>query len=73
MTVIKVADDKQPQIDSLTGLLDRPEVDARTRKKIEDETWALRAGIQGERDAAYEIDFEYASRNAYMIRARYLV
>jgi Nuclease-related domain. len=67
MTVIKVADDKQPQLDTLAALLRRPDVDAQTRKKIEDEIWAVRSGIQGERDAAYEIDFEYGPRDAFMV------
>jgi hypothetical protein len=67
MTVIKVADDKQPQIDALNALLARPDVDSLTRKRIEEELWTTRAGMQGERDAAYEIDFEYANRTSYMV------
>jgi hypothetical protein len=67
MTVLKVADDKQPQIDALTALLGRSDVDDRTRKLIEDEIWAVRSGIKGERDAAYEIDFHLATRESYAV------
>ena len=59
---IKEADDKQPQLDALTSLLDRPDLDADTRRRIEREIKTTRAGIAGERDAAYLIDFEYANR-----------
>lgn len=67
MTVIKTADDRQPQIDALNALLARPDVDPSTRKRIEEEIWTTRAGMLGERDAAYEIDFEYVDRKGYMV------
>ena len=61
---IKVADDKQSQIDALTSLLGRPDAPPPTRKRIEQEIRNIRAGTKGERDAAYEIDFHYRhSRN----------
>jgi len=59
MTVLKMADDKQPHLDALQALLDRTDIDERARGRIKDEIWTLRSGIQGERDAAYEIDFHY--------------
>ncbi len=65
--LIKVADDKQPQIDALSALLTRPDVDAATRKPIEQEIRTVRAGAKGERDAAYEIDFHYRNRDIYMV------
>jgi hypothetical protein len=43
MTVLKSADDKQPQLDALAALLERPDVDAHTRKRIQEEIWAVRA------------------------------
>lgn len=67
MTVLKRADDKQPTIDALNALLARPDVDPPTRKHIEEEIWTTRAGILGERDAAYEIDFEYANRQSHVV------
>jgi hypothetical protein len=66
--LIKSADDKQPQIDALTGLLARPDVDAATRRKIHTEIRQMRAGVAGERDAAYEIEFDSGpSRNRMTI------
>jgi hypothetical protein len=67
MTVLKTADDKEPQLRALDALLGRPDVDGRTRKRIEDQIWAVRAGIQGEREAAYAINFEYADRDSYIV------
>lgn len=54
---IKVADDKQPQIEALTALLARTDLDAPTRKRIDQEIWNIRTGAKGEREAAYEIEF----------------
>ena len=59
--LIKAADDKQPTIDALEALLARPDVDAPTRRRIEQEIRAVRAGAAGERDAAYEIEFHYGA------------
>jgi hypothetical protein len=58
---IKAADDKQPQIDELTTLAARPDVDAATRRQIETEIRKVRAGAAGERDAAYEIEFHFGA------------
>lgn len=55
--LIKSVDDKQPQIDALEALARRPDVNAETRHRIEIEIKKVRAGIAGERDAAYEIEF----------------
>lgn len=66
--LIKAADDKQPQLDILDALLTRPGLEARTRKSIEEEIWGVRAGARAERDAAYEIEFQFgASRNTMTI------
>jgi hypothetical protein len=58
--LLKVADDKQPDIDALELLLIRLDVDGATKARIDREIKNLRAGVQGEREAAYEIDFHYA-------------
>ena len=58
--LLKVADDRQPDIDALEALLARPSIDAATESKIERELKTIRAGVKGERDAAYEIDFDFA-------------
>jgi hypothetical protein len=60
--LIKSADDKQPDIEALEALLARPGVDASTRRQIDVEIRKVRAGAKGERDAAYEIDFDYAKQ-----------
>jgi hypothetical protein len=66
--LIKSADDKRPQIDALEALLARPDVDAQTRRRIEQEIRSIRVGASGERDAAYEIEFHYGeSRNRMSI------
>lgn len=65
--LIKTADDKQPDIDALDDLLQRPDVDLATRRRIEQETRTIRAGAAGERDAAYEIDFQYGARPNHMV------
>jgi hypothetical protein len=66
--LIKSADDKQPQIDALNALLPRPDVDPATRRKIDTEIRQMRAGVAGERDAAYEIEFDSGpSRNRMTI------
>jgi hypothetical protein len=56
---IKAADDKQPDIDALNALLARPNLDAGTRGRIESELRRIVAGAKGERDAAYEIEFDH--------------
>ena len=66
--LIKAADDKQPQIAALEALLVRPDADAGQRRRIEAEIRQIRAGVAGERDAAYEIEFLLgANRNRMSI------
>lgn len=57
--LVKSADDKQHDIDALNALLARSDVPASTRGKIDQEIRNIRAGIAGERESAYEIDFHY--------------
>jgi Nuclease-related domain len=54
---IKAADDKQPDLQALAALLERPDVDTKARRQIETEIRRIRAGAAGERDAAYQIEF----------------
>jgi hypothetical protein len=63
---IKSADDKQPQIDALEALLLRPDVDGTTRRLIDQEIRMIRAGVTGERDAAYEIEFHLGANKNQM-------
>ena len=56
----KSADSRQPDIDTLTALAARPDVETSTRRRIEAEIRKIRAGAAGEHDAAYFIDFDSA-------------
>lgn len=67
MVLIKKQDDIQPTIDALRSLLMRPGLDARTRRRIEDEIRTTSAGRSGEEDAAYQIDFWMRSENIAVI------
>lgn len=67
MTVLKTADDKQPELDALEAIKQRPDVDRRTRGLIDDEIWSIRLGRKGENEAAYAIDFAYANRDSYAV------
>ncbi len=55
---LKTADDRAPDVDTLQALLERRDVDARTRRLIEDEIWSIRLGAKAESDAAYQLDFD---------------
>ena len=57
--LIKKADDKAKDIETLQGLLSRPDATADTKRKIEQEIRNILSGTKGEADAAYEIDFHY--------------
>src|SRR5690349_14288079 len=59
---LKAADDRQPDLDALAALLGHDDIDDRTRKGIESQMRQIRAGIAGERDAAYEIEFQSKDR-----------
>lgn len=54
--ILKKADSKEPQINELKRLIQI--APASTRTKLEKELRMLQAGIKGENDAAYFIDFE---------------
>lgn len=61
---IKESDDRGLDISALEALLARPDADADTRRTVEQEIRQIRAGMAGERDAAYAIEFYLgASRN----------
>lgn len=55
--LIKSAESKDKDLESLQQLLSHPGADASRRKEIEKEIKTIRSGEKGERDAAYEIDF----------------
>lgn len=55
--IVKNADDKGPALAVLEALHAR--ADGRQRKYIEDEQRMMRAGIKGEQESAYHIDFDF--------------
>jgi hypothetical protein len=65
--LIKSADDRQGDIEALTSLLARPDLYDSTRQKIEQEIRTIRAGINGEREAAYHIDSHYGDSTRSVI------
>jgi len=65
--LIKPADDKQHDLDALATLLLRTDLYASTRQRIEQEIRNIRAGLAGEREAAYEIDFHYGDSDKLMV------
>ena len=60
---IKKADDKSKRLTLLESLLSDSRVSADGQKWLKDELWALRKGIQGEKDAAYYLDAYFDSNS----------
>ena len=66
--LVKSADSKQKDLDTLEGLLAHPQATADQRRLIEQELRTMRSGIKGETEAAYDLDFHYgASANWALI------
>lgn len=65
--IIKEADNKRPQIEILQELLKHPDATPDTKQKIEQEIRNIRAGLKGEAEAAYEIDFHYGQSKNWAI------
>lgn len=65
--LIKSADDKTKDLNTLKALATRPDASADTRKRIEAEVRNIASGIKGESEAAYEIDFYYRDSKNWMI------
>jgi hypothetical protein len=57
--LIKQADDRTSDIETLKSLLNHPAATADIKRKIEQEIRNISAGAKGEQDAAYEINFHY--------------
>lgn len=66
--IIKEADDKARDIETLQALSARPDANADARKRIEQEIRNIQAGVRGEQEAAYEMKVHYGeSRNWALI------
>lgn len=57
--ILKRKDDVTSHLVKLESLLERPEINEGQRHSLKAEIWAMRTGHQGERDAAYHIDFHW--------------
>lgn len=64
--LIKAAEDRQRDLETLTALAARPDVDADTRQRIETEMRKIKAGLKGEQEAAYEIEFHWGDSKNYV-------
>jgi len=65
--IIKQADDKHHQLDSLQILMSYPSIDSGTKKRIEREILNIKAGIRGEEEAAYEMRVHWENSKNWMI------
>jgi len=65
--LIKAADNKQASLDTLQNLLERPDLTPQQKKAITHELYMMRAGIKGEKEAAYDIDFHFKDSKNYML------
>jgi hypothetical protein len=65
--LLKTADDKSEAINELEALLGRADVDARKRRAIENELWAIRLGAKAEADAAYQLEFDLADSKHWAV------
>lgn len=65
--LIKQADDKTRDIQTLTELASRSDVTPNVRQRIEQEIRNIRSGMKGEAEAAYEMEFHYAASKNWMV------
>lgn len=65
--IIKSIDDKTPQLATLQALLTRPDATNDIKRRIEQEIRNIQAGIKGEKETAYEMDFHYGSSKNWML------
>lgn len=57
--IIKPLDDRAHDVYTLERILDIPNLSPSTRAKVRNELIMLKSGIKGEKEAAFEIDFNY--------------
>lgn len=65
--LIKTVDDKTTDVDRLHALANHPKATADQRRLIEKEVRTVLSGIKGEKEAAYEIDFELAASDNWAV------
>lgn len=65
--IIKHADNKSQDIETLQSLLSHPKAIGDTRKRIEQEIRNINAGMRGENEAAHEMKVHYGDSNNWAI------
>jgi len=65
--LLKPADDKSEQINLLESLSKASNIQNASRDRICKELFMLKAGIKGEQDSAYEIDFYFGKSKNWMV------
>ena len=65
--LIKTIDDKTTEVDRLHALANHPQATAEQRRLVEKEIRTVLSGIKGEKEAAYEIDFELAASDNWAV------
>ena len=65
--IIKSADDKNSCITTLQELLAHSDATGDVKRRIEQEVRNIQAGVKGEQESAYEIDFHYGTSKNWMI------
>lgn len=65
--IIKNAADRDVDLAILEGLQARPDVPVETKKRIKQEIKNIHAGLKGEREAAYEMEFTYGTSKFWML------
>ena len=65
--IIKTSDERSHDVSALEALRLRSDLSGAQRKDVEKELIALRSGLKGEREAAYQIDFYCDSSDNYAV------
>ncbi|MBK8320828.1 MAG: NERD domain-containing protein [Betaproteobacteria bacterium] len=65
--IIKQADDKSKDIQTLQELAARTDATPDVRQRIEQEIRNIRSGMKGEAEAAFEMEFNYAASKNWMV------
>lgn len=65
--IIKAAESRDTDIETLNALMALPHVDHATKNKIDREIRKIRSGIVGEKEAAYNINFHYEHSKNWMV------
>ena len=65
--IIKTAEYRESDLATLKGLLFRSDLTANIKQRIDQEIKNIQAGLKGEREAAYEMEFTYGLSKNWML------